>query len=295
MGLRLPSVHLGGGAGDALHLLSGVLNASGANQLLPGGGLQDFAQTLQQDPRAAGQQYAAFRGPLLSQDAQMQLPIGPWGSPMGSLARTGPARSMQAKFQRQAMLDMYRDATKGIDKVATSGFLENHIDVAQKEVAMQRMGMGRDELQNRNLMRKTRELAFEDQDRAAWDGLQSLLPPSWSVQGMPPQLQGTLRTLLTNAKEQVADRMYTQKRNRGGRIERGGTAPEKIEEHRGYVTRALDQNADKHPIDSNDQLLRLEQSNRVRSQKPGLDLDRAFVNPITKQLNTFKGKRGRTT
>ena len=92
--MRAP--HLLPGGHNLLSSLSGILggsaHASGAEMLLPGGSLQNFASTLAQDPQAAGQQYADWRGPFIGQGDEMMIPVGPWGEPMGVALRTGPAR-----------------------------------------------------------------------------------------------------------------------------------------------------------------------------------------------------------
>ena len=235
--------HGSGQGGDILSILSGVLNATGINQALPGGGLQRFGSTLASDPRAAGQQYADWRGPFFGQNDYMMVPAGVWGSPMSSTLRTGPARSMQAQLKKQAMMDMYRDVQKSIDRAPTSSFLDNHIRDAQSELNMRRLGMGRDDLINRNLMQKTSDLAYKDQLNAGWEHLNSLFPDPNLMDAMPPVLQDQLRNLLTNARTAVSNRFQQQRRNTGRPITKGGAAPDVIEAHRAYIGKAIEQKA----------------------------------------------------
>lgn len=175
----------------------------------------------------------------LQNGGQMQLPVGPWGR-LGPGMRTGPAPRTPLQNSRMAdAKDMWRQATHSIDRDApVSGFLDNHIATAEKELMMKRLGLSRDQVQRGFLARKAGKLAFDDQDRAAWAHLHTLFPDPMLVDIMSEQTKGTVRTLMQNAKEQVESRMMTQKANRGKEI-KGPAIPDAMESHRGYIQRAL--------------------------------------------------------
>lgn len=268
---NLGSYAIGTGGGiDPLSLLSGVLGATGLNQVLPGGVVQDFSQTLWADPRQAATEYAQWRGPITRDGGTMQLPFGPWG-PVKTGFRMGPARSLQDKFRQQAMMDMHRDVTKSLQQAPEADFLSGHIDTAMKKVSMNRLGMSKHDIQDRQFGAR----AVGDQYNAAWDDLNSLFPPEYLVPFMDHPTQDILRNVLTNARKGVADRMANP---RGQPLRPGHAAPDITANARKFVVKALNQQADKHAQIANyDRAAEMRSGADLVQQPPGSFLNKKFL------------------